>query len=341
MVSIPANDMAQTNQKRNLNGIDVIKFLCAIMVFLVHVAPFQFEVSSITDTINFVLLKCIFRIAVPFYFVCSGFFLFRKMPNYELNENIIKNYCFKILKLYGLWSILLFIGPADHLWYLSGTVIAVVLLSLCFHLRMKFGVICLLACVLYGIGLLGDSYRGLIAPIAEVSIIKTVRHLYARFFGPTRNGVFMGFIFVLIGAYFSQRKVHLKPKTAAIGYLFSTICLVIEGCVLNHLGFQVDFNMYIFLLPSVYFLFAFAYGVQLKDRAIYRHLRNIGVWIYFIHFAVARIVYLAREWLAQYFDTGILNPVFVFAFPATLLIAIALEWLSGKKKFKWVGWLIE
>ena len=310
------------------------------MIFIIHVAPFRSDISPITDNINFVLLQCLCRVAVPFYFVCSGFFLFRKMPIYDPNVDFIKNYCYKMLRLFATWNLLLFFGPKDQLWYLSGTVVAVVLLSLCFHFRIKFGFICLLSCLLYAIGLLGDSYHGLIPPFAEISIIRALRNNYIRFFETTRNGVFMGFIFVLMGASFSQYKVRLKALPAAIGFLLSLICLLIETYLLEHHRIPIEYNMFISLLPAAYCLFSFAYSVQLKDRPIYKHLRNIGVWFYYLHLAVSRIVYLSSGWLDQHLNTGILNPVFVFPLPITLLIAAFLDWLSGREKFKWLNWLI-
>lgn len=343
MASFPANQIAHSptiDQNRNLNGIDLIKFFCAIMVFVVHVAPFRTDVSPITDNINFALLQCLCRVAVPFYFVCSGYFLFRKMPIDDLNVDFIKSYCYKILRLFATWSLLLFFGPTDQLWYLSGTVVAVVLLSLCFHFRMKYGVICLLSCLLYAIGLLGDSYHGLIPPFAEISVIRALRSIYIRFFETTRNGIFMGSIFVFMGACFSHRKVHLKPSTAAIAFLLSMVCLLIETYLLEFHHIPIEYNMFVSLLPAVYFLFSFAYTVPLKNRTIYKHLRNIGVWFYFLHLAASRAVYLSTGWLDQHFNTGIFNPVFVFALPLTLLIAVALDWLSGKEKFNWLNWLI-
>ena len=156
------------NRQKNLNGIDLIKFLCSIMVFMVHI-PFFTSLNSVpAKFLDFGLRHCICRIAVPFYFVCSGYFLFRKMPLYDPDAEIIKNYCFRILRLIATWLILLIMGGAYHLWYLSATVVTIVMLSLCLHWRVKYRHICILACLLYMIGLLGDSYYGLIAPLRKI-----------------------------------------------------------------------------------------------------------------------------------------------------------------------------
>ena len=324
----------------NLNGIDLVKLLCAIMVFTIHVAPFRDGISSITDHINFALLECLCRISVPFYFACSGFFLFRKMSVHNLNVEKIKTYCFKLLRLFATWQILLIIGNTDQLWYLSGTVVAIIVLSLCFHFHLKFSLIGLLACLLYAIGLSGDSYSGLAAPLANISIVRVLCSAFVRFFGSTRNGLFMGFIFVFMGVSLSQHKLNMQPLPAAIGFTVSMIALLFEAILLEHYNIPIEYNMYVFLLPAVYFLFCFAYSIPLKDRSIYKHLRNIGMWFYFLHLAVSRIGYLSLEWLDQHINTGILNPVYVFSLPVTLLIAVCLDWLSGKDSFKWLNWLL-
>lgn len=266
----PNNKTCNTSvdrQQKNLNGIDAIKFLCSILVFIIHVSPFQGELSGFARILTFGFQHYICRIAVPFFFMCSGFFLFRNMSFYDLNTDRIKRYCYKILRLIGTWQILLFIGYTEHLWYLGATVIAIILLSLCFHFRIKFKFICLIACLLYIIGLLGDSYYGVIAPLENITFFKYLFKSYEFAFDTTRNGVFMGFIFILMGASFSHCKVKPKPLISIIVFVVSMICLFAEICLIKYYDMAISYNMYIFLIPSVYFLFSFACTIHLKTAA--------------------------------------------------------------------------
>ena len=324
----------------NLNGIDLIKFLCAILVFLIHFPPFVDDAAGFSRSANYILQQGVCRLAVPFYFVCSGFFLFRKMPLYELNVDIIREYCYKLFRLFGLWSLLLFLGSTIHLWYLGATAIAIILLSVCLSFRLNFKLIWLLAFLLYIVGLSGDSYHGFFAPLTEIPVIAIVHNAYGRLFGSTRNGVFMGFIFVLMGASFSQRPVCMKPQKAAIGFIISLVCLVAESLLLEHFHIAFEYNMFVFLIPAVYFLFCFAYTVPLKNRSIYKQLRSIGMFFYFIHLAVLRVAYLFLNAIGNPINLGSINPLFVISFPVTMLIAIMLHWLSGKEKCKWINWLL-
>ena len=80
------------------NGIDIFKFVCAILVCVIHIAPFPTDSSetSFYDFLNFGLQRCLCRIAVPYYFTAAGFLLFRKTNFRHLDGERIKNYCFKI-----------------------------------------------------------------------------------------------------------------------------------------------------------------------------------------------------------------------------------------------------
>ena len=44
---------APIKESKNYNGIDLVKFLCAIMVFIIHIPPFRGEVSGLDKYVNF------------------------------------------------------------------------------------------------------------------------------------------------------------------------------------------------------------------------------------------------------------------------------------------------
>ena len=311
------------------------------MVFIIHIPPFQGEVSEFAEYVNCALQQFACRVAVPFYFVSSGFFLFRKMSLSQLDKEIVKTYCFKILRLLGTWHVLLFIGDTGHLWYLGATVIAVILLSLCLHFRIKLGHIYVIAGVLYLIGLFGDSYYGIIAPLQNIAIFKLLIKGYSITFSTTRNGVFMGFIFVLMGATFANRKIMLRTRTALIGFVVSMLCLFAEVFLLKQNDIPIEYNMFVFLLPATFFLFSFSASIELKDRFIYKHLRNIGMVIYFSHLLVNELTFIAVSVVDWHCNTGLARYQFVLSLAFTLLLAIFIDWLSHKDQFKWINWVLK
>lgn len=217
--------------------------------------------------------------------------------------------------------------------------IAVILVSLCFRFRIKLGYIYAIASALYLLGLFGDSYYGIIEPLQNIAIFNLLNKGYRFAFATTRNGVFMGFIFVLMGATFSNCRIRLKARTAAIGFLVSMLGLFAEVFLLKHNNVLTEYNLYVFLLPTTFFLFSFATSIKLKDNSIYRHLRNIGIVVYFAHRLVNNIMSLVVSFANQYCNIELVSYQFILSLSVTLLIAVFIDWLSHRDKFKWVNWI--
>ncbi|MGN0500520.1 MAG: acyltransferase family protein [Ruminococcus sp.] len=237
------------------DGIDLIKFICAFLVCIIHISPLPTESLLYSNYINFGFQQYICRIAVPFYFMASGFFLFRKIDLTNIDTNRIQKYCFKTLRLLGTWTLLLVVGWTGHLWYLGALVVAVVLISVLLKYHIKFKYIALLSILLYIIGLLGDSYHGIIEPLKNINIFSFIFSGYEYFFSTTRNGVFMGFIFVLMGVLFAHNKILLNLKSAVLCFCISMLLLLVEVFVLQYFSNPKDHNMYISLIPATFFLF--------------------------------------------------------------------------------------
>lgn len=332
------------SSSKNYNGIDVVKFLCAILVVAIHVpvlnAPVDGELSAIGNFINMALQKAICRMAVPFFFVCSGFFLFNKMPAGVLDVKRTKDYCFKMLRLSGTWSVLLFLGNSGHLWYLGATVVAVVLLSVCLYYGIKTKWLIIIACGLYTLGLLGDSYMSLIKPFVDNGILMYIYAAYDFVIGYSRNGILMGYIFVLMGYLFAQGKVRLKMPISLVGFAVSMLCMCAEAFLLDYNNISDETNMYIFLLPVAFFSFAFASSLSLQDRPIYAKLRTIGVLVYFLHLFINTSIWAVKKGLYKFLHIDIQPIQFFIVLAVTILIASGIEWLSNKDRFKWIRWFL-
>ena len=57
--------------RKNFAGIDYFRFTAAFMVIAIHVAPF----SSWNETLDFLVTYCLARVAVPFFFMVTGYFV--------------------------------------------------------------------------------------------------------------------------------------------------------------------------------------------------------------------------------------------------------------------------
>lgn len=91
--------------QRKYNSIDLFKFIMAFFVVAIHTRP----LNNIGNLYISELYNIILNMAVPFFFMASGFLLASKLTNpYNSEENIhiIKAYLIKIVKLYLIWSII-------------------------------------------------------------------------------------------------------------------------------------------------------------------------------------------------------------------------------------------
>lgn len=323
--------------KFSFNCIDLVKFICAILVCVLHIKIFTVGESETGDFVNLMISHGICRIAVPFYFVTAGFLLFRKIDINRIGDykDRIQDYCFKILRLLGIWSFLLFVGNKIQLWYLGGLVIAVIFLSLLFYFKVPMKLIIVISLLLYVIGLLGDAYAVFGQSFRELKVFEYISNFYGDLWGTTRNGIFMGFIFVLIGALFAHRKIVMNMAVAVIGFLTSTGLLLFEVWALKYYWDNKEYNMYISLLPTVFFLFYIATHINLKDRKIYAKLRVVGMLIFYLHLFVK----FAVNYVAEFFALDFVKNNLFIILTVTCVISFIIEWLSHKEKLSWIKWL--
>ena len=96
---------AQTS--RQYNAIDAAKFFCAILIVTIHFPPLgNAAVSPLAQAVNSFFRSYLGRIAVPFFLLSAGFFLFRKTASQPFSAAPSKAYVLRILRLYVLWTIL-------------------------------------------------------------------------------------------------------------------------------------------------------------------------------------------------------------------------------------------
>ena len=335
-----------TQTSRNYNGVDLIKFICAFLVCMIHIPPLPTQTADevflnkdIFGMINTLIQGGVCRIAVPFFFVAAGFFLFKKMECYSVDKERIRDYCFKLLRFIGIWSVLLLVGRTDHLWYLGASVVAIIALSLCFYKKLKFRYIAIIACALYLIGLLGDLYYGLLDPARSISVFDYAIKLYEAVFTSTRNGIFMGFIFIFIGALFAYKKIVMPMAAAWVGFFASLVLHVCEVYLTSVASLPRDYNMSVALLPTVFFLFYIALNIELKDRPIYKILRAVGVLVFYMHLIVEWFVSMAFKVLSGALGVDLTPYILITVIAIVLPLALLIERLSQKKTFSWLKYL--
>lgn len=263
-------------------GIDVVKIFMAFDVVAMH-----------TTVGNPLYIK---DLAVPFFFLASGFFLFRKLDACRPEEEgaLRKKWLSRIARMYLVWTVIylpftvyglvkagnpfiyslaqffrnfLFIGEnylSWPLWYLLGMIWAGCII---FMLR-KLGV------PIWGMLLAGFA----LILVAQLSDLES-NGFYHSVFKTTRNGIFTGFPFMVAGGMASKFDV---ARVSPIVWLAAFLALLICS---KHTAWLV--------LPAAVVLFLFAASIKdisFVSESLSRGLRQSGVVIYLSHMVFAGVL---------------------------------------------------
>jgi surface polysaccharide O-acyltransferase-like enzyme len=319
-----------------------MKLICAYLVCLIHIEPFNITVlpANQVELMNMIVQQYLCRIAVPFCFITSGFLFFRKTEAGNISNGRIKNYCFRNLRLLGLWIMLLFVGDHDHLWYLSAVVFATLVLSFLINKGVSIWKITLFALFTYFIGMLfGGSYSVVAEYLKSFRLFSLMADGFGLLFSSARNGLFFGMIYVLIGAIFATKRIVINIKTAIIGFVISMILLFFELYYLHSAFNLKSGEMYIFLLPASFFLFYIVSHIRLNDKPIYSKIKALGILVFFMHKFVGHFAEIVFAGFNRIFSWNVYAFYSIAIMIVTTILAVTIIKLSEKTGYKWLKYL--
>ena len=292
-------------------AIDNAKLIFSILVVALHCGP----LSVINSEISYYFTQCVTRIAVPFFFICNGFFAFSYPPT--KNGTAILRQCVKLIRMYVIWTIIYIPGfistysecdhpikaaivgfvtgkSYSHLWYLAAAAVALLLTSVAYRTFKSWKKVLMLAGVLYIIGLSYDSYYGMFRALAiwNVTAIHTVAKGALSVIQTTRDGVFFGFFFVAAGAVVAKSHEEIQKALCKKGAILSFTFGIVEVVIVRLAGWQrrqdaVD--MYLFLVPTSVFLFCWLLKSDNAKPISHSNIRKESTLIYLIHIWVRTI----------------------------------------------------
>ena len=293
--------------------VDIAKFFFAVNIVLLHYGvigqlPFGALITAMVT-----------RLAVPYFFVASGYFWARKMHGAAEpaeHKAITVGYCKRMgLKLLifepisiaivlieciirknltaATWvSILqgILFYPLGSLWYIQALIVAVILLTP-FVSRKKEHLSIIPALILYLVGALGNRYFFL----TDDTILEYLFYRYDEIFITTRNGLFFGLPFVLLGCLISRFETYvLKPgaaqtrKLAVLFLLCWGLCFaeyrLVSPCP-GH-GDNAMYISYFLAVPLLFLLTAQADAPRWNTIT----LRNLSTSIYLIQRPIGIVV---------------------------------------------------
>ncbi len=346
-------------KKEYYYSIDAAKFICALLVVAVHCMPFGYSEAFLIP--NQIVRNYIARIAVPFFFVSSGYFYFKSNYCYDYKKDKERKFLSRFLFLYIFWCLVyfpmhipgilndpkgaavgalkylrdfVFIGGHIHLWYLSATVFAILVISALLEKNLSIERIFRYSLVLYFIGLLGQGYSFLLEPLKRYSIIKGFIDFYENVFVTTRNGLFEAFTFVSMGLILADHRDHLPKRTSLICLILSMAGFAGELLLVKHFSGRIENDYYISLLPAIFFFYRYISKIKLEPSDKYKTLRKSSTLIYFTHPWVKNVLgSVLKRVNSTLPDTCLL---FILTVICCILLSMAVIKLSEIKGFKWL-----
>lgn len=351
--------------RQHYNAIDLAKFICTILVVMIHIQPFGSTNTAITYYLNFGVQNYLARIAVPFFFVTSGFLLFKKTSLSDFNIDYSKKYIQRIFRLYVIWTLIyfplvlcgilrdengvtyailryfrncIFVGSYWHLWYLPALIFAVIIISVLIYKNVQPKYIVALASCFYIVGLFAQSWFGFIAPLKEVfPQAWYFLQMLQKVISTTRNGLFEGFFFVSIGMCFAFYNISIGRTKALIGFCCSMSAMFLEVFILQYFAFIREYDMYLFLVPATFFLFGFIRQINLPDNPVFKTLRLLSSLIFYSHPWVLAVVSRTLRTIYEPLSESFL--LFILTLTVTIICSLILIKLSEREKFRWIKML--
>lgn len=312
-----------TAKKRQYAAIDIARYISALLVVAIHVYPFY----DISETFNTYFIADICRLAVPFFFVVSAFFFFKKWGKPDENLYHLKRYLWRLARIYLIWTVIylpytlwnyasvgfsiggllgwirdFFLnGSYYHLWFLPAMMLGMVIV---YYLFEKKGMVFTLkvTLALYIIGYIINIYGPLWASLPGISI---VYGFFTKTLVTARDGIFFAPLYLALGLMLARtRRVNWKGCTVALA--LSMILLWIETAIYGHFGLLQDTtSMFLMLVPATFFLVDLLLVVRLPWKPVYGQLRKDSLLIYASHILFARLflMILPNSHLADYFFT--------------------------------------
>ena len=285
-----------------------MKLLMAVFVVGIHTNPFMDMQSETVSK----LFDSLFALAVPFFFIASGFFLYSKIVDAPLLERLgrIEKWWKRIAKLYLVWTLLylpftIYGFCLDHLspfqaillflknvllvgqnygswplWYLLAMLVAGGIIYIMEKCHFNYSGMLVTAITLTGIGSVLDLLH------TEVLIREwwtPFVDLYYKLFLHTRNGFFQGLIFMVLGVGVAKYKQAFPTK-----WILPSLLLFGAAYLNDVFGVKYLFYLSLFMLSL---------QCNLKgETSFYQNIRITSTIIYFVHmFFVGAFTLLFKE----------------------------------------------
>lgn len=331
--------------------IDIFRVVCALLVLSIHMPPF----ADYSPELTFWLEQIVSKLAVPLFFVISGYFLADKINDWQR----VKGYLLRLLRLYFVYTVLYFpqiiyefrktgdsmawfvpvflrdfflCGPYTHLWYFQAVIVAALLIYILKNkTSLGDGTILTAAFCLYLIGCVGCTYRSV---AIQQEAFRTMAEAYEHVFVTTRNGVFFGFLFVFTGYFIRVHQEQIQKSWYPVLALAFFGVMHGEAYILKSALHIEDGLDMLFSLPlAVSFVFLVIRSVKISEQYadVGKYFRKLSVLIFGLHLFVR--FYL--HWILLHVLHADLRslPYYLLMAGTTVAVSALIIWLQDQKGF--------
>jgi len=282
--------------------VDLMKYLCSLMVVVIHCKP----LLPYSEFWNVMTAEGVCRIAVPFFFAVSGVFLNRKLSRHhnECDSNarvkVCVSYSLKNTKLYLSWSVVYIVLRATLNWPVDRTFVAEQCRLLIFdasHYHFWY-LLALIYAAPWASRLFLLERKKLIGIIPAGWMMQSFRFVYrwlpggdmipwtTQYWDALMNTSFCAVPMLCLGALCWQD--HRKATVWRWFLRTATCFLVTMGELVLLYLFSPQKTHFEFLLTMpflTYNLVCWLLNVRftIANRFVIRYLREGSIWIYCIH----------------------------------------------------------
>jgi len=264
-------------------SIDILKIVLMIYVILVHLMPYKFD-SEFQTTIA-TIFHAVARIVIPLFFIITGYFIKNKIND----SNRIKENIFKFIKMFIIWQIIygylvyllyknnlipndqlllsLFYG-FGHLWYLNALFLGLILLYFTRNIKLNFK-------LYLAVGLIVIGY--ILQMLFELKYFSISQIFIYNLIGTSRNFLFLGFPYLLIGTIIQD----LKIKKLKLGIFIFLTCIILEAFIYKTHNINIS-NLFISSIPLSIFVFKYLLSLNVESNFSLNPKLLLGT--YLIHF---------------------------------------------------------
>ncbi len=342
--------------RKQYHAVDAFKFFCAFLIIVLHTSPFL----SYSKIINFGFRQIITTIAVPCFFIISGFLFAEKMQQLSVidKKTYIKKYLGRIATIYAIWSVIylgfnirqwitegfrsefllyyvrdfFFEGSYATIWFLPALFFSILIVYL-LHKKLSYKSMLFISGFIYIFTLLGTSYYDI---SLKIPFLARFYDSYYTVFETMKNGVFFGFIFVNLGGilaeYKDSIKITQKKNIILIGIFWAF--LAGEQFIRQFFSESKSCDTVIMLIPLCFLLCYLFISLELKNHSVYSKLRKYSMCMFLCQRIPMSIIDI---WFSDSVIYTNSIAYFLIVFIATMLISTII--IQGSKKVKILKYL--